>query len=785
MKKELSPDQRNAIGRISGLVLLNALIFQEVLAGSNSKVCNLDKMIQMENIKKELTDHWKYITDEIDYFPIFHISKEILANISSNLDVKKYLLDLINTAKEIVEMRTALRHDLMGRIYHRLLVEKKYLGTYYTSIPAASLLLRLALDPKKWDISWSEDEQISKLRIGDLACGTGTLLMAAADAVTDNHISECAERKKRIDSIKLQNILNEKVLFGYDVLASAIHLTASTLALRAPEVAFEYMNLYTLPLGGLERRLGSIEYLIDQNVGMPHDLFGSKTHDEKIKGKGKQELAMAKLPDLDLCAMNPPFTRSVGGNLLFGSLPDSERNKTQSRLKEIIKKRNIKASITAGLGSVFVGTADKYIKDGGILALVLPKALLSGVAWEKTRDLIQSSYKLAYIVVSHDPIRWNFSESTSLSEVLLVAKKEKSGKIFESEYITTVNLWKNPTTAFEANAICHAILSSKPKDLMEQQGAYEIFLGTKKYGELVSYSEKQMVKQKSWLFPAAFAHSDLIRIANHLCEGRIWLPHKGTIGHFPICKIEDLGILGPDARDIHDGFLTSESKTSYPGFWGHSLPDGYIMEQKPNIYLSPLSEAKKGRPLRKLTDLWPLAGNILLAERLRLNSQGLLAIRTTRKVLSSVWWPLSLHKKIRRPFFEKALTLWFNSTFGLLIFLLHRLETEGPWVKFKKPILKSMPVLDIRELNKDTVEILGKGFDNLCRTSLLPFPKLDNDPTRSAIDFEFSKILDVQDIQFIRNLIANEPLFCLKSLYYFYSTSASPASIPGKQTALL
>jgi hypothetical protein len=41
----------------------------------------------------------------------------------------------------------------------------------------------------------------------------------------------------------------EDVLHGYDVLPSAVHLTASTLAMLAPEVAFVHMALYVMPLG--------------------------------------------------------------------------------------------------------------------------------------------------------------------------------------------------------------------------------------------------------------------------------------------------------------------------------------------------------------------------------------------------------------------------------------------------------------------------------------------------------------------------------------------------------
>ena len=61
------------------------------------------------------------------------------------------------------------------------------------------------------------------------------------------------------------------------------------------------------------------------------------------------------------------------------------------------------ANSTAGLGSVFVAVGDTVPKAGGRLCLVLPKALLSGVAWGKTRELLRSKYQLEYIVASPRP----------------------------------------------------------------------------------------------------------------------------------------------------------------------------------------------------------------------------------------------------------------------------------------------------------------------------------------------------------------------------------------------
>ena len=65
------------------------------------------------------------------------------------------LRSLANAAQRIVSLRAALRHDLMGRVYHKLLADKKYLATYYTRVPSALLLLKLALGgetfPRRWN----------------------------------------------------------------------------------------------------------------------------------------------------------------------------------------------------------------------------------------------------------------------------------------------------------------------------------------------------------------------------------------------------------------------------------------------------------------------------------------------------------------------------------------------------------------------------------------------------------------------------------------------------------
>ncbi len=760
MKSKLSAQQSLAVSRISGLVLINALVFQEVLAEHEERVRPLQAILNEGNPISGFSTQWKFILDSINYYPIFHVAREILANLTAKPEVTTAIIELANTAQRIVSHRAALRHDLMGRVYHRLLAEAKYLGTYYTSIPAATLLLKLALR-SDGSTDWGSNEHLSQLRIADLACGTGTLLMAAADAVTDAHIRTKARGDEEIELATLQRILAEQVIHGYDVLPSAIHLTASTLALRAPQISFKRMNLFSLPHGGPHRRLGSIEFLEDRQVKDVTDLFGAVSTSEQLTGKGLEEITHAKIPPLDLCIMNPPFTRSVGGNLLFGSLPDAERKKMQKRLSELIKKKKVLASSTAGLGSVFVAIADRFIKPGGRIGLVLPKALLSGVAWDKTRELLRTKYRVEYIVASHDPLRWNFSESTDLSEVLLVAVKEKHSPA--NAQVVSLNLWRNPTTAFEALAIYNAARSSVP-DLSAGQGSLQLSIGENKVGEAIAMNWQALRKHFLWMLPAAFAQSDLIRAAYHLLEGKLWLPTKKGLQDIALCPLNSLGTLGPDRRDIHDGFNLSKSQTAYPSFWGHDATSVLTIEQEPNKYLTPLTKAKPGRGLRKLDDLWPLAGRLLIGERFWIKTQRLVALHLTEPVLSNMWWTFSVKKTSATQRREKALSLWLNSTPGLLILLANREETRGAWIDFKKPVLAYLPTLNLDVLTSDQLGQLSDAYDDVSTQTLQPFPFMATDEVRASINAAIAKILHLPDFSILRTLLAQEPVVCLKRL---------------------
>jgi len=754
MSNQLTSRQRSAINRIAGLVLINAMIFQEVLSQRESRVRPLQGFYSHSDPIGSLASHWRFILDEINYYPIFHIAHDLLRCLSSDRSTTQAVRELLKTARQIVDWRASLRHDLAGRIYHRLLAEAKYLGAYYTSIPAAVLLLKLALYPESWNCAWSDLGALKKLRIADLACGTGTLLMAAAEAVVDNHIRARAREAYPPSVDELHDLLVSEILYGFDVLESAIHLTASTLALRNPEIPINVTHLGKRDLGGPELALGSLEFLESPETG---PLFAQP---KWIVGKQRGQRPVQLLPELDLCVMNPPFTRSVGGNLLFGQFPAEERKRLQRKLQNLVRRLNLPASITAGLGSVFIALADRYLKDEGRLALVIPRALLSGVAWGKTRQLLEEKYHLEWLIVSHEPEHWNFSENTNLSEVLVIARKREHANSDKEERVNCVNLWRHPRNAVEALSVARALLKGDFPDVQKDPGTLEIAPNGEKLGEGLSVLWSWL-RGRLWSFPCAFAQADLVRALFHLLEGRLYLPGEGLFpkrGRIPLCALQDLGGLGFDRRDIHDGFTLARSRTSYPAFWGHDAEAVLSMAQSPNRYLNPRARAARDRPLRHASALWQKAGQVLIAERLRLNTRRLAAVFVEQRVLSNVWWPLATKVAEEE---QKALVLWLNSTPGLLILLGHREETEGAFVGFKKPVLKQMPVLDVQNISKCALKKLTQAFDQLADASLLPFPEMYHDATRAAIDTAVADALDLPDFGILRKLLAREPIICL------------------------
>jgi hypothetical protein len=745
--------------RIASLTLTNAMIFQQVLAARDARVESLSRAVNAENVAESLLRTWTFILEEIDYVPIFTTATEIMKDMVGVAGADAALKRLGEAALRITGRRAALRHDLMGRIYHRLLADAKYFGAFYTTVPAATLLLKLTLDPADGGVDWSDLEQIAKLRIADLACGTGTLLKASLQTIVENHVRARAEMGKLPDLKGVHKALVEKVLWGLDVVPFAIHLAGSALALHEPDVEFGEMNLSTLPIGGRKNKLGSLELLTGRNVSVQADLFGPVTAPARLTGMGEVHDKI-DIPQLDLCVMNPPFTRSVGGNLLFGHAAKNERKRMQTALKKLVASRGVPASITAGLGSVFVAAGHQMLGPSGKMSLVLPRALLSGVAWTDTRLLLGNNYHVKYIIVSHQPGHWNFSENTKLSECLIVA--DWIGADHTAKPTKVINLWTKPKTSVEALTVASLIRKAAGASLDAPSGSDELRTPAMKYGEITQIPADE-IRKGNWNEGAAFAQTELGRTAHGLRKGKVRLPGTGTTAKVTMVKLKAIATVGPDRRDIHDGFNVTDQETEYPAFWGHDTETVHGIAQRPNKHLLALPRAHRGRNLRDAHLLWTRAGRLLICERMRLTTARLSAVVVSKPVLSNTWWPLATDAPgVNHRNLDKMLAMWLNSSLGLLSLIAARVDTEGAWVDLKKPILEELVVIDPRELSADAQKSLCAAYDELSKLEIQALPQIADDVVRARIDKAVAAALGLKDdLSVLRMLLGAEPIISM------------------------
>ena len=225
----------------------------------------------------------------------------------------------------------------------------------------------------------------------------------------------------------------------------------------------------------------------------------------------------------------------------------------------------------------------------------------------------------------------------------------------------------------------------------------------------------------------------------------------------PLCRLDALGGIGYDVRDITDAFevdRTASNWTPHPGFWNHDSKRVVQIAQTSNAFLTARTKPLKGRNLKSASAVWSKAGKILLVSRLRTNTQKVIATGFYKKVLGNTWWAFddqSLSNSQR-----KALLLWLNSTLGLLMYFGCRAITQGAWMQMKKPAWKSMPVLNVRNLTPAQLDALAATYDLVSKEALRPLAQLDTDPTRIQIDRALCRTLSLPSLTPIRELLVRE-----------------------------
>ena len=654
----------------------------------------------------------------VDYRPVFETGRAALAALSADPDTGQAVRNLSEVVARVSERVTGLRHDLLGRIFHRVLDTARYDGSFYTSTAAAVLLASLTI--REQDADWSDPNAVAALRICDPACGTGTLLMAAAERIRD--LRNAAGRGDPEDEETLGLTLVEDVLWGYDVNLTATHMAASTLGMLSPATRFSRMNVHRVLLGVFdgEPYLGSLDFLHSQAR-----LAAWPSATQQVETE--QRMADPP-PPMDLVIMNPPFTRD---SLRHDQFSRADEQAIKRREKEIMGGQPYReAARLSGSANAFMVLADKTLReDGGTLAVVLPTVMATNPAASQTRKYLARRFHIDTIVSLHDPSRIFFSENTSIGEVLLVCRRWSGNG--PKPPTRVVNLARNPATPLEALDTAARIERSRETD------------GQVSRDFTVQWVDPGRIEEGDWL-AVNFLSPFLVEAYRTLTE-----THTASVPTVPLNELADIGPAGQRIRDsyTHSDMPTQSGRRA---LWYHKTNVTQAMWAETDVYIEPI-ESK-----RHLADsYWEQRSQMLLPHRLRLNLARVAAVMLPERAVGSLWTPCRPHD----PDIAKSLCLYLNSTPGLLSLLGARDNRVPSYPSFSLDTLRSLPVPNFADLGISERDLLTSWFGWLQNETLQPLPQMHEDPVRQRIDDAVINALGLESewVATMRRELAREP----------------------------
>ena len=756
ISEALHQEDGEQTSRMAMAIVANALTVHTAIAGAH----NIDTLDELRGargrlLKSKVLETWRYILDEINYWPIFKIASDVLLPIPNG--TAGAVLDRLHlVAAELDGIGATSTQDLAGQMFGRLIADRKFLATFYTVPSSAALLAELAV--ARLDADWSDPEALTGLRIADLACGTGVLLSAAYRAIAARH------RRSGGDDAALHRAMMESALVGADIMPAATHLTASMLSSAHPTVTFGRTRIHTMLYGQQERdsdeppAIGSLD-LTTRNTQATlfatgeRALSGVTQPTEVASHTAQGDEIRLEQHSADLVIMNPPFTRptnhEAGYNVPvpsfagFAKSADEQRAMSAelAKIRAELKRRGARVvppiapagDGNAGLASNFIDLAHAKVRPGGVLALVLPLSVVAGGAWAPARRLLARRYREIVVVTLATTGQTGraFSADTGMGEALVVAvrRDDLDAGGGEADASTLyVNLRQRPRSTVDATETARAIATLPASETgFIQIGDEEVgcfIRATLAGGGCASLREPN----------AAAAALELPR-------GSLRLPHLPEPFPVPIAVLADLGERGLVDRDISgreenaagvprgpfDVVRRQRATPTYPMLWGHDA------EREHRLVVEPDSEGRV-RPQRDqhALDVWETATRLHFNRDFRLNSQSLAACLTPERSIGGRAWPnFRVDGDARR---EEALALWANTTPGLICFWWIAGRQQQGRAILTISALPSLSALDVRALTARQLRLAAKIFSDFGRVSFLPANEAYRDETRQALD---------------------------------------------------
>ncbi|MGI9306095.1 MAG: N-6 DNA methylase [Gammaproteobacteria bacterium] len=717
--------------RVAACIWLNALVLHGKLAAAMP-----DKITppHRDTGWQKTAIAWKKIL-KIDYKSVFRPALESLDILAVHGSIAEHVVSRLSVqAGNINTLRLGGVADVSSDIFPELATDRAETAAFYTLPEVAELLAGLAFNLMPPDAK--------DIKIADFACGTGALLKAAY-----RHVRRRAEPVR--DGVSLHKKYMEKYLHGADIQPIAAHLTAAGLAGMNPGAPYGHSNI--ICAGVRNGKTGSLDLLKSESLV---DLFGVSA--AAGADKSRTDSFSSAHNSFDLCIMNPPYTRNRGGRKLFDvqGVRESERQVSIDNLRDMLK--NTFANGKAGMASAFCVMGDRKLKEGGILAAVLPLTAAGQSSWQKFRAHIMRRYSDVVIVGLVPGSGASFSADTGMEEMLICGRKNGNGA---NRVLTVINLCQVPRDFVEAHEIVRAARNIK--------NSGELKIGEYVFGTCIksrpanggAWGAVGVKSNEMGIIAENLIHGKLITLGL-VYESNIKIPLTCLSGHLEIGPTHHL-IGHLPGRESIGAFAFRQIKTGDKNCL--SLWEANYQTQI-RLVCAPTHRggAVKGRE-SEAKRMQEQRSTLFISRNLRMTSQKLAAAMTSKPHMGGRGWAALLFSDNS---VYAAYCLWFNGILGLIA----RWQCGGK----QHPGRAQMQLTDIGEFPcpvfsgktaaaKKAVKIASKEFPRLAQLDLMSCSYAWRDENRREIDKVVLRMLDLEkkisedDLQLIREEWCREP----------------------------
>ena len=724
--------------RMAMLIIGNAFIFQSSLAGkpeleavpSLSGLRGQDGLLDSDIV----FDAW-YTIQTVNYHSIYDVAVGLVNAIA--LDdrlVGQVLYILRNTARDLEQMGLAREHELAGIVFQKLITDRRFIKAHYTRPESSALLSALMLPELKRDAK--------QIKVADFACGTGMLLDGVYQRILGFH-EQAGGNGQDIHGYMLENNI-----VGCDILPNAVHLTASIIASTYPDIKIGDTRIYTMAYGTQrpdgQYAIGALSLLRNPEYTLPIPMTTSR----RVGGRGDQETDARqefRHKEFDLVIQNPPYTKgntdknSEVPKTTFGD-KDPEVEKAMKKSLKAQKQKSSVADGNAGIASYFVELADKMLKCNGKMGIVLPINAIAGTSWRKVRNLWAQGYHKVIVVTIADTEIENstFSADTGIAECLVIATKGTSKDTGRGTFIC---LHRRLGSVLEALEIANQIHRSKEIRQLESgiTGGDPIKVGA----ETVGYAMNAPLPDfdEGWAV-CRVKDMGLLQSAYQLANGHLKLPRQTESIPIPICRLSDIAKTSPGPLDIYGdggrgGFDIEEGcpdTADYPCLWHVDSRVQQTMLVFPDAHALPRPNKEA-----KIRDIMAVNSRVHYSESMQFNAGSVAVMFTEQKSIGVNTLP---NVAFANENYECAWVLWGNSTLGFLCHWMQSGKQQQGRGILRKTTLRSLPTLDVTQLDPSQLAAAEQIFHQLKRQQMLPFNEMVDDPARQKLDrLLLSKVL--------------------------------------------